>query len=535
MPTILSAPSFSTQFTLNVSVPQFRFVDLTNYSGASIPLTGVRGVFKITSPSGVVIYNNTSYGASSDIVRNVSDVNAITIPLPGLSNSYPEAGMYTIVYTVQIIDGSNPTYYITDTNEYDFTYAAPEATAAPIVDCIAPLLTCSDTTDYDIDGATYTSSRTLTLQFPANSGGTTITNTSSAYITTSTFYSGLTVFTISTVITYTFTDGLIVVDTITGTQSINVDCSFICDLYCCLKALDNNVTSSRGIDDAKFAYYQDLQNQVMAKVEMLFLAIDCGKQTDANTYLTEIQTLAQCTGDCGCTDGTPRRVTGLGFTNVNVAVQSGGAPITVTSAVAGGITTYTITFDAALTTKLNTLYNTVVAAGTNVTVSSSTTGYTTTYTVNASFSDSNLDDSLQCLCSISYSNVTTPTVSITVSNTITDGTNLVVPTIASVGFGGGNWGNENNLFLVNAFMSAANNTYKAFLEMVQMDQYADVDGTVITQETSTYTTPDQIRVRMLNKASGSFYFQFVDMQGVPLSNAAMVYMKDIVLNILIRK
>jgi hypothetical protein len=534
MPTIISAPSFTTQFTLNVSTPVFKFTDITDYAGNSIPLTNVFGVFKITSPSGVVIYNNTNYSAP-DITRNSSAVNSTTIPLPGLSNSYPEAGNYTIVYSVQINDGSNPTYVVTDTNSYDFEYAAPTATASIIVDCIAPLLTASDTTDYDIDGATYTSTRTLTLQPPANSGGSTLTNTTSATITTSTYYTGLSAFTISTDITYTFTDGLIVVDTIEGTQSINVDCSFICDLYCCLKTLQLNVQNNRGIDDAKFQYYKDLFEQVMGYVEMLFLAIDCGKQTDANNLLVQIQQLAQCTGDCGCTDGTPRRVTGLGFTNVNVAVQSGGAPITVTSAVMGGITTYTVSFDAALTTKLNNSYNTVVAAGTNTTVTSSTVGSTTTYTVNASFTSDNLKDSLQCRCAIDYSNVTTPTVSITVSDSQIDGTNLVAPTIASVGFGGGNWGNENNLFIMNAFMVTPNNTYKVFFETIQMDEYADIDGTVIVQETSTYTVPDQIRLRVLNEASGVVYFQFVDMTGVPLSNAAMVYVKDIILNILIRK
>ena len=81
-------------------------------------------------------------------------------------------------------------------------------------------------------------------------------------------------------------------------------------------------------------------------------------------------------------------------------------------------------------------------------------------------------------------------------------------------------------------MVTPNNTYKVFFETIQMDEYADIDGTVIVQETSTYTVPDQIRLRVLNEASEVVYFQFVDMTGVPLSNAAMVYVKDIILNIL---
>lgn len=538
MPTILTGSSltWNTTFTLNTTPKKFVFLDNNPYTAASIPLTGVKGVFSITSPSGVVVYNNTSYGASSDIVANLSLTNAITIPLPNLANQAPEQGVYTITYSVQITDGSNPAYIISQTRTYDFTYSSPTVSITPQVDCIQPLFTATDATDYVVNSITPTKTRTITLDYPANSGGTPVTNTASATITTSTFYTGLQAVTVSSVLSYTYGTGFYIADTIAGTKSINVDCSYVCQLYCCLKSLRNNVENNRGVNDVEFARWESRFSQAMAQLELLFLAIDCGKQEDANTYISSIKTISNCTDDCSCTDGTPTLVTGLGIQNVNVAVVSGGTPITVTSNTSGGITTYTVTFSAALVSQLSAMYNTVVAAGTNVTITD--TGVVSgvrTFTVNAPWSNNVLKDSQWFRCTLDFTSPST--VAITTSNFETTGTNMTNATVTNTGPSG------NNLFNVSAFQVVPNDNYKVWIEAVQLETSSNPFG--INGASAQYNITQKFKTRILNQQSDSFDFQFTDMNGIPFTLVGLVASAltahyaggtaKILLNILIKK
>lgn len=517
MPTVLTGSSltWNTTFSLNTTPKKFIFLDNDPYTAAGIALTGVRGVFEITSPSGVVVYNNTTYGAGSDIVANVSLTNAITIQLPNLANQAPEQGVYTITYSVQINDGTNPVYIISLERTYDFTYDSPVVSITPQVDCIQPLFTATDGTDYIVNSITPTNTRTMTLDYPANSGGTPVTNTTSATITTSTFYNGLQAVTVSSVLSYTYGTGFYVVDTVTGTKSINVDCSYVCQIYCCLKTLRNNVENNRGVNDVQFARWESIFSQAMAQMELLFLAIDCGKQEDANSYITAIKLLANCTDECSCTDGTPTQVTGLGIQNVNVAVVSGGSPITVTSATAGGITTYTITFSSALVTQLSTMYNTVVAAGTGISVADSgVVSGVRTFTIT---NTNTAQNRMEFLCRLQY---TSPTaVTITNSAYLYSGTNMNAtatvanPLIATAG--------ANNQFLVNGFQVSNNQNFKVTMELLVVTKAA-------AHGLNSLKTMD---VEMVNKSSGSFYFRFVGVDGIPITNTTLSGTTNIVVNI----
>jgi len=53
--------SFTTKFDLSVSPKIFVFEDTADYVGQGIALVNVNGCFNITSPSGIVIYNNTDF------------------------------------------------------------------------------------------------------------------------------------------------------------------------------------------------------------------------------------------------------------------------------------------------------------------------------------------------------------------------------------------------------------------------------------------------------------------------------------------
>lgn len=533
MPTIITDAnvSFTTTFKLNTTQKKISLTDTIDYAGNSIPLSGAVGVIKVVSPSGVTVYNNTNYG-TPDVTVNVSTTNSTTIPLPFLSNGSPEAGNYDITYTVRIIDGVNPTYYITRTISYDFQYASPIVSITAQTDCISPLYTSADTTNYVVGGITPTNTRTMILDFPAGSGGTPITNTTSAVITTSTFYNGAQVTTVSSVLSYVFGDDLVVQDTVQGTKTITVDCSFICQLYCCLRALRNNVEANRGVNDTMFDYYTNLFNQAMNELELLFLAIDCGKQVDANTYIAHIKLISNCQDDCSCTDGTPTKVTGLGLQNVNVAVISCGSPITVTSDVAGGITTYTVCFDPALVTLINNAYNTVVVNtdGTITIVDSGVIASLRTFTISANYV---VQNEMDFRCRLQYTNPAVPDVTISTSDYQVSGTNInPSATVASVGYGGPNWANKNNLFKVSAFQVAGTNTYKCDVrECIEAVAFVFGPTTFSFSGLGVSSLGIDMDVQIINETTGEFYFQFVGKNGVPLTNKQMTLTTDIIVNI----
>lgn len=503
MPTIITAPSWNTTFDLTTIPKKFVLTDITDYTTASIPLTGVRGDFKITSPSGVVIWNNTSYGSGSDIVANVS-LTINTIPLPNLANQAPEKGVYTITYTVQINDGSNPIYYITDTKTFNFVHTTPKACIVPQVDCISPLFTVADTTKYIVNGITPIVVYNMTLEYPANSGGSPIL-VHTTTLTTSTFYNGLQVVTIETDLEYVIDSTFQIVDTVIGTKSINVDCSFVCELYCCLKSLNNRMDEKYKVNDIEFEKLSDLFQLVMSKLELLFLAIDCGKQNDANILIAQIKLLSNCSNDCTCTDGTPSLVTGLGnLNNVNVVVQSGGMPIIVTPNVSGGVTTYTISFDPALVTIINNSYNTVVtnADGTITVTPTGIIGRTQTYDISANYV---VDNRMEFLCRVQMTSPTTAT--IVNGNYLTSGGNITatattvsttLPTAAL-----------NNNFRVSAFEVFATTGYKVDVELI-----------LVTVLGSAYTlnSVKPCNIEVLNKTSGQFDFRLIDMLGNPITN-----------------
>lgn len=357
----MASVNFSTTFSLNTNPAKFIFNDTSDYAGQGISLSDVNGCFEITTPSGVVIYNNTDFSNSNcDIHISNSLTSQQTIPLPALGNGYPQAGKYTITYKV-FNSALSVTY--TKTLEFTFNYKKPTAKITSEADVIAPLFVTTDETNYTVNGITPTIDREMILQFPEGSGASPITNTTTATIVTSTFYTGAQVTTINNDVTYVFSDGLIVVDTVTGAKEITVDASLLCDVFCCVNSLNTKLEKYRNTNQAMFNSTLNIFLQVGSKVALLREAVDCGKQESVNKLINEIRTLADCEEDCGCTDGAPRLVTGLGAINVNVDVVSGGTPVIVTSATEGGITTYTVTLDSNFVT-------TALAGNSNITVGS---------------------------------------------------------------------------------------------------------------------------------------------------------------------
>ncbi len=373
--------SFTTKFDLSLSPKQFIIEDTADYIGQGIALADVNGCIKIVSPSGILYYNNVDFSNGGCNIRNsVSRINTIVIPLP-LISGMPELGTYTITYTVY---DTNTSEYYEVINTYTYSYVRPTISIDMDVDCYGPLFTSTDATDYAQEGATLVMVRDHTLNFPAGSAGaSTPLNSVDATIQTGEVYTpGTDTTVITTELTYTFADGLVVYDEVTGSKEFYVDCEDACAILCCIK---NYETRMNGFKISNYGEYLDMQpvfNQGMAYYALMMASRTCGLSDDVSRYMTLIKTLFNCTDACCSDSETPTQVIGLGNTRI-VVVNSAGSPITVNVVVVGNTTTYTIVFDPTLLAKINASYNTVVAAGTNVTVSVVTVGDVKTYTVNA--------------------------------------------------------------------------------------------------------------------------------------------------------
>lgn len=371
--------SFIPTFDLTQSNPEFSALDTTDWAGQGISLANVNGCFKIVSPSGVTIYNNTDYtGGGCDINTFNSLTSQQTIALPLSSGSLVESGDYIITYTQF---DSNLFVYYTQVNTYTYEYVSPEVCISQTVDCISPQFTSVDLTEYEVEGITPTLTRVHTIYYPNGSvgQGSPLVG-STATLATGVFYNGTETSEITSTLSYTFTDGLIVLDEITASKDIKVNCEYICSIYCCIRALEQQLINTPiTVNKNLYAQLSDTFQTVMGFVGLAQVAINCGKSDDVNCYLEKIMELTNCTSDCACSGDEPSRVSGLGGLINEVVVVSGGSPITVTPVVVGNTTTYTIS----LSTAVASLYNSVVAAGANVTsVTSASVGLTTTYTVN---------------------------------------------------------------------------------------------------------------------------------------------------------
>jgi hypothetical protein len=347
--------SFTTKFNLTTNL--LTATDTSDWAGQGIATADVNGCLRVIAPSGTIIYNNTDFAdANCDIWINNDLLSQQTISLP-LVGLLVESGTYSILYSVY---DTNTSETYTVTNTYDYEYVAPEVCIENTVDCISPLFTSIDATDYDVAGITPSITRSHKLYYPpGNVDGATFLSSAAATITTGDFYQGSQTTVISTVATWTFSDGLIVTDLLAGSLAEDVDCTFICSIYCCIKAAENRMMDAKGVNNTQYLAYSNTFQQIMAFAGLATLAIQCGKPDDVNGYLAQIQSLSNCTADCSCSGTTPSRVTGLGGIVDSAVVVSGGAPIVVTPVTVGSVTTYTVSFSGST-------YNTIVAAGTNV-------------------------------------------------------------------------------------------------------------------------------------------------------------------------
>lgn len=469
--------SFATTFNLSEDPILMSFEDTTDYVAQGLVTADMYGALKIVAPSGTTVYNKGVPSAVNfDIENGVSRTNADDILATLGADGFPEVGTYKITYTVW--DDANAVYY-TKTNNVTYNYERPELEITQIVNCVTPLFTSTDVTDYAVNGVEPEITEEHTIYYPNGSAGqgSPVTGTSTVLSTSTLYTGGDYTTTITSELVYEFPT-CIVVDTLTGSQSIYVDCKDACVVYCGIRKLEQQMMTYARTNQVEYQKTTTLFSQIMGIVGLIALANRCGKSDDIAQYLLDIKALGNFTDDCGCGDGTPTLFVGLSGIVVDVEVRSGGEPIEVVATTEGSTNVYTVSLSEDFINKVNTIDDFVTK------------------------------DSMWLNVLLTYN--TDGTLTIANSNVQIQGSNFVEPTIASVGYGGGGWGNSNNSFVVNAFMNSANSQYKVFFENQIKTVKTTIGGEVIA--------PKSVLLKCTSKGNGTFNFQFTTSSLTPCTN-----------------
>jgi len=440
-------------------------------SGQSKKIISYNGTTKVAIVESA--WSVVPVAASTTYALNLSNIfiagnlnNQVPIQVPLTAAGLPYNGSYTITYTVY---DSNAVDTYTLVKTFELCHTSPTVSITQTVDCISPLFTSTDATVYTVDSIAPTISRTHTVYYPAGSAGIgSPTVGSGATITTNVFYTGNQSTQIASNLTYDLTDGVYVYDEVSGGATVDVDCdNRMCDIFCCVITLYNKMNRYKGKNETLYQEYLSDFTQVMSMVILAREAWNCGKEDAVNAIVTNILDVADCEVGCGCSDGEPVQVTGLGGTVAFTEVTSGAYPIVVTPTTVGSTTTYVLTLDPAFVSSVLASGITVVdSANAYITVAPVTVGTTTTYTLTfVPGALSGIKDELAFKVLIDYPNYLGAFT--TIENTEIQpatGSNFLPPTFAPAEPAANTiaFTNALALFNVSAFMTSANDNYKVF-------------------------------------------------------------------------
>lgn len=381
----MALTSVSQRTTLN-NVSQLIVVeDTTDYAGQGVPLDGTWSIegrisISVTSASGTsTIYNNLS-GVTPDILPNSGLTNTIPISLPQDSDGNVLQGTYTVTYAVVAIDPSLVNYNVSSSTTYDYDMELPEVCLTVSINCVGSTVTSYDETDYGTYATTI--SRVHTLYPPPASPMAVVSGSTSTLIAGPNIYDTTWTQKVSSTVTYTFSDGLIVVMLIEGSREFGVTCDVgLGKIFCCLdkmqKRYDTWLTRNPTKADVFYAETIKPTNEAML---MYKSALDAGATTEAAYWYDQIIQRSGCGEDCGCSSDGPQQIYPVLASIGQFVVDSPDNSITVIPEVVGSITTFHIQVSAALQQIINSFFTTTVSTNTpsylDITVTGSGTSAT---------------------------------------------------------------------------------------------------------------------------------------------------------------
>jgi len=387
----LTTVDYNSYFNYKLSQKQISFTDKTDFVQQGTLAANVKVLVKVAAPVSGTFYNNTNVGFPDiDCGVSLDSIIPINLPLDG-GTDLPEQGEYTIELTY--IDSVN-VITVVDKRTFILNYESPVVDLTMTVDCITPLLKSVDTTSYTKNLTEPTISRVMEINYPLSMNIAPVTgvanslSTNEIYVVTgqAVEYSSR----LTSNLTYLFDVGrsMYVIDEILGSEFIPVTCDGdLCNIYCAIRFQYQRWQDAKNINTVKANLELAKFEQITSIAEMVGTALKCGKGVHVGEYVAEILKIADADGGCSCDDGTPQLVTGLGAAGSSGVIVEAGTGVSVTSAVNGGVTTYTVALSTDNIIKLANTTNSIVSAGTNTSVSTTTATVggvsTTTYEVSA--------------------------------------------------------------------------------------------------------------------------------------------------------
>lgn len=303
-------------------------------SGQSRRVISYNGITKtciVASAWGINPDNTSVYEfAFADIyvVANTSNQRRIALPT---QNGVIKQGLYEITYTV--FDRNTNDYYVYNTSiNIDFTFPVINLTYS--VNCVTPLLSSTDATDYTIQGATASVTRSHEVAAPPNVDPT-VYSGSDVTIIVPQFYAPTTYqATLTSDVVWDFGGGITISAQLTASQPIQTVCeNWICDMFCCLNNLYNQWVSLEGTNSGEAKSYFNRWQLGVLIVDMIKNAYDCGEGVVVNGLVNKFYEKTGCTQNCGCSDNSvPTLVQGLGQVgNIVYSLSSGDSYVTVST------------------------------------------------------------------------------------------------------------------------------------------------------------------------------------------------------------
>ena len=554
------------------TTPEFVFTDVTDYSAQSVVLSDITGVIEVTAPSGIV-YTGGSPDITGSASRINS--TTILIPLlangsPEVGNysfKYTATdGTDTVTYTVGFdfqyisptgiltptVDCLSPNLKATDDTNYlsgsttpsdqfdltavssvnnTFTISGEKSGLFKIGDTFNVISSTANDGNYTVTSVSSTGSSTVIgVASITNStvDGKISTKTNTIYyppslalapvvgyepvVSTNTFYSQTQSFKVITKSFYDFGNGVSVIDTVSASSELDVDCDVrLCEVFCCINSTLKGYLSYRGVNDV--LANQELNKYILATSHLSALrqAFECGYDKEVNSIVQEIMTVTQCTPDCSCSDTTPQPITGLGAANITV-VNSSGNGVIVSPSTVGNTTTYTLGLSQAVLNSITaaTATSSVVSTDGSVTITSSTASGNTAY-------DLSIPAPAPAVAPVEFMslNVVLAIVNgvktFTIKDQVIQGvSNLQTPTISYSTTGTSGF---NPKITVSGFQSSANNTYK--MDVSSYFQEFSPLGVPLFDSNSTGTSFSSYYLvpTLKGKSSGSFSFALLDKDG----------------------
>ena len=219
------------------------------------------------------------------------------------------------------------------------------------------LLTSVDSTNYTSSGYLYSGStstqRVHSIHPPAgavDASGNLIPDPADIGASSTITYTGITTGTWTSKIesTVTLENGIkgaasssrhYIKDKIIGAASVKIDSDVgICDIYCCLKALNDRYEQAKCKNKELAEDYKVKIEDVTRLVTLYIQAISCGLTADASCYINDIKNISECGTECSCYGETdvPANIPIVSATSTNhTRLETSSSRLSVTSSGSG--------------------------------------------------------------------------------------------------------------------------------------------------------------------------------------------------------